>query len=275
MAETRDRQDRRQDMTFNITNASLISSLSTFVAEAIAAERESNSLRITVTDADMIHIKNTVLADLDDVDAAAVAAKISVCDIAELIDPSDIASKIDAADVAEHIDTDRIVDALDVDTIKESIASQISPRMIAREIDSSDIADTIAQSLDLADLAQHIDASDLAQYIDADSSEIASNLYEDESFVEKVARKINVSGAANDHATVEARSAATLAMIDARIADAFTQQIDARISKVFALQIDARMAAAAADIAEQVTQRVLAQIGNTLVALLSGGAKPQ
>lgn len=211
-------------MTFNITNASLISSLSTFVAEAVAAERESNPLRIT--DSDIAAVKDAVLADI----------------------------KIDAADVAEHIDTDRIVDALDVDTIKESIASQISPRMIAREIDSSDIADTIAQGLDLGEIAQNIDASDLAQYLDVDSSEIASNLYEDESFVEKVASKI------------------TYNLVDSHVANI---ALKAEVADAFAQQIDARITAACERLAEQVTQRVLAQIGSTLVALLTGGAKPQ
>jgi len=225
-------------MTFNTTNASLISSLSTFVAEAIAAERENNPLRITGSD--VLTIKEAVLADLDDVDAEAVAAKISVCDIAELIDPSDIAKQILPSRIVREIDTTEIAD---------TIAQSLDLSEIAQNIDASDLADELARHIDSSEIAQYVevDHQELAQYVN--DEELANQLATNDDFVESVAKAI--ANRPGEHTTVTADAV----------------QVTAEN------MINDKLAAACDRIVERVTQRVLEQIGNTLVSLIVTGSK--
>lgn len=160
-----------------------------------------------------------------------------------------VAENININEVCEHIA--RIIDTSD-------IADHITARDVAREIDMSEIANEIS-TRDLAEeLSQHLDSSEIAEQVEIDhqelaeyvnDEELANQLASNEDFVESVAKA--VANRPGEHTTVTADAVQVTA-----------ENI-----------INDKLAAACDRIVERVTQRVLEQIGNTLVSLIVTGSK--
>jgi hypothetical protein len=235
--ETTDRQESNTVMNADINNE-LVATLASFVTA-------HTKQRIDMLESGL----STVLTGLRLTDLNVDEIKLKLAKSGASVTAEQVAENININEICERIA--RIIDTNDIaDHITaRDVAREIDMSEIANEISTSDLAEELSQYLDSGEIAGQveIDHQELAEYVN--DEELANQLASNDDFVESVAKA--VANRPGEHTTVTADAV----------------QVTAENL------INDKLAAACDRIVEQVTQRVLAHIGNTLVSLLTAGSK--